>query len=112
MTRPRAPGSVSLPLGSSSSAMPLCTTVTRFARATSRASSASSADEAAITSTRRAAARSAAMKALLASADESCCENEAKQTRDGALYWENESSNESVYFVKVLPGYYYFKIHR
>lgn len=43
---------------------------------------------------------------------ESCCENEAIQTRDGALYWENENGNESVYFEKVLPGYYYFKIHR
>lgn len=43
---------------------------------------------------------------------ESCCENDAKQARDGALYWENENGNESVYFIKVLPGYYYFKIQR
>ena len=43
---------------------------------------------------------------------ESCCENEAIQTRRGALYWENENGNESIYFIKVLPGYYYFKIHR
>lgn len=43
---------------------------------------------------------------------ESCCENEAKQTRRGAFYWENENNTESVYFVKVLPGYYYFEIHR